>query len=128
MIKPYSQDEHEQLRKDWNESYGWPFIGHQFLPETGFVAYVNDKPACMGFLYKTDSKICILEWVLSDKKLDYKIRQEGINLVIEEAKRVAKTDFKAMLSFIKNERLLEKYESTGYNQTDHGMIHGMWSL
>ncbi len=74
--------------KKWWHAHGCfpPKADH--LSTTGIVIEA-DKPFCAGWLYHTDSKICIFEFVVSDPLACKELRNDALKLLIEEIKRLS---------------------------------------
>jgi hypothetical protein len=111
----------------WWKAWGWPAIGVDHLPETGLMVSHEGKPVCAGFLYKTDSKFAILEWVVGDPAADKSLRHMSVDILVQglvdEAKRQG---FKSVFSSIRHHRLLESYKKAGFMVTDEGMTNVIW--
>ncbi len=71
--------------KIWGAQWGADYSEDQF-PKTGFIV---DGIAAY-FLYSTDSSVCWLENLVSNKEADKALRKEAINLLIKAAFNEAK--------------------------------------
>lgn len=113
-----------EILKEWWEDHGWTPIPDSFLPNVGKIVRIEEVPVCAGFLYRTDSLICILEWVISDKKSDRIIREQALDLLIETLIEVAKkAGFKMIHTSIKHPRLIERMKKHGFSINDEGMTN-----
>lgn len=78
--------------EDLNEINGWLVerginpVPLSILPETGFLV-VN--VAC-GFLYSTDSKLCLLDFYISNPKIPREKRKEALDEITEALLKEAK--------------------------------------
>lgn len=125
----FEYDKHYPELSVWLSHYGWPEIAPHMLPSFGSVSINNDQMVCVGFLYKTDSSVALLEWVVGNPDAPFEIRAEGIKSVVKALLKEAKRDgFEAVFSFLRNKRLLGKYEETGFIITDEEMTHGVWRI
>ncbi len=73
----YEPDDFEQIEK-WAKGWDTTYRAHQF-PKTGFIV---DGLAAY-FLYKTDSSVCFLENLISNKGADDVFRQRAIREVTQ---------------------------------------------
>lgn len=84
IVRPFEPKDFEQIRQ-WAEEYETEYREHQF-PKTGFIV---DGVAAY-FLYSTDSSICFLENLITNKKVDQGIKNDAIELVCEAVLNKAK--------------------------------------
>lgn len=128
-LERYKESRHLITVSGWGDLKGFPFPPKDVLPEYGLVASNGEQFAAIGFLYRTDSNIGWIEWIFGNPDLPYDIREQGIKLVIEGLKSEARhAGMTVLFSSTKHERLLKKYQETGFIQTDTLMTHGIWRL
>lgn len=85
------------------------------LPENGLIV----PGFCAGWLYKTDSCIGILEWMVGNPDVPWEDRGYAQDLVIASLKELAKEfGMEALFTYSKHERLKKRYESHGFKKTD----------
>jgi hypothetical protein len=119
MLRRYTQFDYATI-SEWGRKRQFPVLPPEFLPRTGLI----HENYCVGFLYGTDSKICLMEWVISNPDSDKEERNIAMNELIcallEEAKRQG---FKIVFSSVEaaNEKLVKRYESNRFVVTDRGM-------
>ena len=77
-----------------------------YLPSTGFI--VDGK--CFCFVYETNSKVCILEHLVSAPNCETKIVDEMIEKMIEIQKEKG---FELIIGITTNERVLKKIKKFG---------------
>ena len=71
----------------------------------------NNTPIVAGFLYKTNSKGVLLEWIISNPKYKEEDRQVAIELLINGAENVSKElGYKYMFSIGRNKHLIETHK------------------
>jgi len=120
-IRLFNPSDYELLCSWWKE-HNWPSIPFEFLPKIGII--VDDCVA--GFIYSTDSKICWLEFIISDPKSENYKRQVALNILIEEAcKTSSALGFKAIFTSVSHKRLIQKYQNNGFEITDNNMTNLM---
>ena len=108
------------IAKEWWKAWPeWQPIPDDFLPETGVVVEKENKPVVIGFIYLTNAKVALLEWVISDPLYRDDDRDKAIELLISGAENMIKhLDYKYAFSICKNKSLIEKHRSLGWNVDD----------
>lgn len=118
------EDSHYPMLCEWWESHKWPVMPRQFLPQTGIISKKDDVYLCAGFLYKTDSDLCWLEYLISNRQGLREYHSEGVDKCIEallnEAKR---SQFKAVFTSCRNKPLISRYEKHGFGISDSEMTN-----
>lgn len=125
-VRPYKREtDYPTLAQWWNAHKEWTAIPVDILPEIGAVV----EGVCAGFLYRTDSKIAWIEWIISNPESEPAVRARGLDLVIEALLGIAKDlGFVSVFSAVKHPKLLERYKQFNFIETDRDMIHGIWRL
>lgn len=119
--RPYSDKDYPTVLK-WLTAQEWPPLPVEVLPKTGFI--VDDY--CAGFLYKTDSAIAWLEWVVANPDTDYNKRGEALDNLINSLVTEAKDQgFKIVLTSCQHNRLINRYDNHGFKITDKNMTNLM---
>lgn len=119
----FTEADHSML-SEWWKDHGWPTIPLSFLPKLGIVVYVNFIPCAIGFLYTTNSDIAIMEWIVTNKKASAFDRSSALDTLIEELTHRAKeAGFKAVMTFLRHPRLMDRVAGHGFLKTDEGMTH-----
>lgn len=104
----------------WLEERKLPILHQTFLPLTGFIV----ENTAVGFLYKSDSSICWIEWLVSNSKVDKEIRSAALDLVIDNLLSEAKAwGAKAVFTSVDNPKLLERYKKHGFQVSDTNVTH-----
>ncbi len=113
------EKDYSTLEKWWT-SYEWPSIPKYLLPPTGYI--VDGYSA--GFLYKTDSPFCVLEWVVGNKESDRDKRAEALDLVLKSLLAEADDNgYKAIFTSCEHKGLIERYKKFNFIQTDNNMTN-----
>lgn len=95
----------------------------EFLPMNMLCAYNGDVPACIGFLYSTDSKIAWLEFIVSNPGASKEDRHDGLEMLLSSTKILASAlGFGAIFTTSRNQSLNKKLEKK-YQTTDMGVTH-----
>ena len=103
---------------DWWKWWRWPEMNRDLLPLNGLgglMVYKEDTPIVSGFLYLTNSKVVILDWIISNPEYKQKDRKEAIELLISSFEQVAKLNgYNIIFSFTKSTSLINIHEKLGY--------------
>lgn len=118
-IRPYKTEDLAEIGSWWNK-HKWGVLPPEMLPKTGFVV----ESYCAGFLYKTDSSIAILEFIISNPSTDKEKRAEALDLLISTLITKAKEDgHSAIFSSIQHPSLISRYKKHGFVTGDLNMTN-----
>jgi len=79
----------------------------------------KDVPIVAGFIYYTNSKGALLEWVVSNPEYKENDRKQAIALLINAAEEVCKANgVKYMFSIGRNKSLINIHEELGWHVDD----------
>lgn len=102
----------------WWDWWRWKVIPKDFLPEngTGGIMVSKDNIGIVaGFLYATNSKVMILDFVVSNPEYKKKDRKAAIELLIKEAESKAKkSGYKYMFSVGRSTHLIDIHKKLGW--------------
>lgn len=111
----------------WWTAHKWPVLPKIALPPTGFVVVdADDKMFCAGWLYKTDSPISALEWIVADPLATPEERDSALDVLIEAL--IAKAhEFKKPMIFtsVVHPKLLDRLLKHGFIVTDSQVLNLM---
>ncbi len=114
-MRAYTQEDYEMI-KIWTQKNGQPVPYPQMLPQTG---YIEDN-ICAGFLYQTDSSICIIEHIVVNPDVDKEIRNKALNELIEclilEAKSM---NYQTIIAFSDMGAVIERSKNFDFEITDN---------
>ncbi|WNH10037.1 hypothetical protein [Thalassobellus suaedae] len=111
--------------EDYQELVSW-WKWHRFTPpnidmlpnslKDGIMISINEINCCAGFIYRTPSSFCWCEYIVSNPEIkDKSIRTEALCLLINNITELArKMGFKIIFTSVKNQNLINKYQSCGY--------------
>jgi len=75
----------------------------------------NGKPIVAGFIYFTNSEVCLLEWVVSDPGYREKDRKKALELLVTSAEDTCKGLGKSyMFSVCRSKHLIETHKKLGW--------------
>lgn len=115
--------DYDIISKWWTEhgSYA-PMLEH--LPPTGIMVEIEDVPACAGFLYNTDAKICVIEFIVCNPQLDKQRRDETLNrLVIVLRDLAIEYGYTAIYNSTGIPKLVGRLKSAGFVEADKNQTH-----
>ena len=102
----------------WWKWWRWPEMNRDLLPSNGLgglMVYKGDTPIVAGFLYLTNSKGALLDWIVSNPKYKEQDRSQAIKLLIDSCEQVAKVNgYNIIFSFTRNKSLINIHEDLGY--------------
>ena len=117
-IRRLKESDWETLTKWWDAWPKWVNPPKDFLPENGtggLMVEKNNIPIVAGFIYYTNSKVALLEWVISNPEYRDKDRKQAIELLLIGAEQVCKNqNVKYMFSVCKNKHLIETHEKLNW--------------
>jgi len=106
-------------REWWKAWPKWQAPADDFLPETGVVVESENKAIAIGFIYLTNAKVALLEWIVSDPKYREEDRDKALELLITGAENMVKhLDYKYMFSICRHKKLIDKHKKLGWNVDD----------
>jgi hypothetical protein len=118
-IRKLQESDWDTLVSWWSEWKEWGASPpRDFLPENGtggIMVSSGNKPIVAGFLYFTNSKGVLLEWIISDPKYKENNRKEALELLINTAEQISKDKgFKYIFTIGRNKHLIKTHEKLGY--------------
>ena len=118
-IRKLTEADYEALEKWW-KAWDWPPIKKDFLPENGtgglMVQAKDGTPIVAGFLYMTNSKAVLLEWIISNPEYREDDRDMAITSFIKAIEMVIKEwGYKYIFSIGRTKALIEKHKELGYH-------------
>lgn len=106
------------LVKWWDSWPEWQAPAKDFLPDNGkggFIVEKQSKPIVAGFLYTTNSKAALLEWIISNPEYREKDRKQAIELLIKGAENVCKNQgIRYIFSIGRSQHLINTHKQLGY--------------
>ena len=120
-IQPLSDNDYDNILCAWWKEWRWTPPAKDFLPDRGYMVYYNDEPICAGYMYVTNSKVVLLEWIVSSFKFkDKQVRKEALYMLIETITSLATAlDKKYVYSILKNKPLINIYEELGFSRGEN---------
>jgi len=117
-VRLLKDEDWETLCKWWEAWPEWASPPKSFLPDNGkggLMVEKNGKPIVAGFIYFTNSEVCLLEWIVSDPGYREKDRKKALELLITSAEDACKNLGKSyMFSIGRNKHLIETHKKLGW--------------
>jgi len=115
-IRKTNSEDLKTLNKWWEAWPDWQAPAKDFLPETALIVEKNNKPIMCGFLYLTNSKAVLLEWIVSDPDYRESDRKEILEFLITGCEHFCKElGYKYVFSIGRNQKLIDTHEKLGWN-------------
>ena len=104
--------------QEWWTKWNWPEMNKDLLPLNGtggLIVCKGDIPIAAGFLYLTNSKVTILDWIISNPKYKELDRKEALVLLVDSFEEIAKVNgYNIIFSFTRNKNLIDIHKDLGY--------------
>ncbi len=103
---------------EWWAQHEWSPPPKDILPPNGYI----EEGVCAGFLYNMDSKIAMLEWVVSNPNCDKIDRARGVVSVMNRLIRHAQgTGCLVIFTSSNDSAWMNRLESFGFAKGDEGV-------
>ena len=114
-IRRLTSEDYSTLVKWWDAWPEWQAPPQTFLPDTGFIVEKNNIGIVAGYVYITNSKAALLEWVISNPEYRESDRKDAITLLIQAVERVL-TDqgIKHVFTIGRNKHLINLHKKLGW--------------
>ena len=87
-----------------------------FLPDTGFIVEKNKIGIVACYVYMTNSKAALLEWVISNPEYRESDRKDAITLLIQAVEHVlAQQGIKHIFTIGRNKHLINVHKKLGWD-------------
>lgn len=125
-VRKLDIDDYDNHLVKWWKAWGWEPIPRDFLPEdatSGLMVSKGEQNICAGFLYLTNSKVALTEFVVSNKEYKDADRAEAIQLLLDCIIQLAdENGYKYAHVILKNKSLVNKYLDAGYIKSDSEVL------
>ena len=114
-IRRLEESDYVTISKWW-KAWKWPVLPKTFLPDTGFIVEKNNIGIVSGYVYMTNSKAALLEWIVSNPEYRESDRKDAITLLIQAVERVLKDQgVKHIFTIGRNKSLIKKHKELGWD-------------
>tara|TARA_R110000796_G_scaffold59695_6_gene137775 strand:+ start:1720 stop:2121 length:402 start_codon:yes stop_codon:yes gene_type:complete len=117
-IRKLTEKDWDTLVSWWDNWPEWEAPVKDFLPDNGkggLIVEINDVPVVAGFIYLTNSKTALLEWIVSNPKYRETDRKDAIELLITGSENLVKSlDYKYLFAVMQHKGLIKIHEKLGW--------------
>ena len=121
-IRRLTENDWDTLTQWWDAWPDWVAPARDLLPDNGkggLMVEKNNSSVMAGFLYLTNSKTALLEWVISDPNYRDNDRKQALELLIAASEEVCKElGYKYVFSICRNKNLINTHRKLGWNVDD----------
>lgn len=114
------EDDWETLQNWWSAWPDWQSPPKEFLPDNGtggIMVEKDNKPIIAGFMYLTNSKGVLLEYIVSDPEYREDDRDSAIELLLNTAEQFVKNiGCKFMFTVTQHDKLIKAHEKLGWKK------------
>ena len=118
IARNLDENDWDTLVSWWDKWPDWKTPSKDFLPNNGtggIMIEKNKEPIVAGFLYFTNSKAVLLEWIISNPDYREDDRKEAVELLITEAESICKdAGNRYMFTIGRNKQLIRTHEKLGW--------------
>ena len=123
VAKPFDKTRDYDMLCKWWEGHGSYAPQVQQLPSTGIIVE-SDKPLCAGFLYNTDSTICVMEFYVCDPLLEKEERDKGLEYLIHLLKGIAiNRGYEVIYTSTGIQKFIGRLKEKGFEEADKNQTH-----
>lgn len=125
-VRFLSEGDYDVLSSWWKD-WRWTPPPRDFLPQDGAGGLMVSKDGidiCAGFIYFTNSKTAIIEFIISNFQYKNKDRKDAIEFLINTLTELAKetNDCKYIYTSLKNQNLINNFSACGYHEGSTGCV------
>ena len=122
-IRRLKEEDFDVLTSWWKEWPEWEVMPRSYYPDNGkggCLVEKDNKPIVAGFIYLTNSKGALLEWIVSDPNYRDDDRQEAIELLISGCENVCKSlGYEYVFSIGRTKKLIDTHKKMGWHVDDN---------
>lgn len=108
-------DKDYDIVRSWYEKQGLEIPDRYQYPPTGIMVEKAGVPVCCGWIYQTDSVVCVFTFPIADIEADKETRNAALYHLIESAKFTAKKlGFQNIFCPINNKVFLARLKKAGF--------------
>jgi len=111
----------------WWDAHKWPRIPLDYLPDNGGggrILFYNEVPVIVVWVYKTNSRLGWMEWMVSNPSAPKEIRKTAPDILIEDAIEYAKSlEIGVIFTSIRVPRLIRRLLNAGFQVSDPNMTN-----
>jgi hypothetical protein len=109
---------------EWWKWWRWTAPTRSSLPNNGIDGIMvskNGVDICAGFIYRTNSTVCLIEWIVSNPEYKAEGRQFAIEHCINVLCEIGKQEgFSLAFTTLKHQKLINTYSVCGFIKGSEG--------
>jgi hypothetical protein len=113
-LKEFQPEQYDMV-SEWWAAHGWVSVLPEFLSKTGIVAYDGDIPRAAIWLYRTDSKVMMAEWLVTNPDNSPRESYAAVKLILEGIKNIADSSGTYLMTFLQDQSLIKNFEKKGFH-------------
>ncbi len=114
-LMQYNPEQHYELLKSWWTDHNHQVVPQDMLSSLGFIVEKESTPVMCGFIYLTNSKISIFEFLISDTKLNKEDKDLAFNFLMAGVDKYTKSiGYEYCMVFLQRPKLKERYAERGF--------------
>ena len=118
-LRSLTESDYETLL-DWWDFWKFNAVPYDFLPKTAYMITHNGIDVIAGFIYETNSKVCWIEFVVSNPNIkDRDLRKRAkIHLISILSELALQKGFRYIYANLKDKHLIKTYLDCGFLKGD----------
>lgn len=123
-VRPFNMTFDYPEVTEWWKARGWTPIAPDLLPPTGYMACDNKHKYCAAWLYCTNSRFAMLEFMVSNPSAPAKAKRRAMDALLERIFQDAKVmGYRLVFTSLESQGLRKVYEKNGFKVADKGMTN-----
>lgn len=119
VVRKQSKLEFLPTYTKWLEKHQFPANCTSIMPENFFVCYADETPIYALPFWHTDSKICVIAFIASDKNANHRLKKGGLDYLIQQVIGYAKRKkYLAIFSSTTNETIIKSFYANEFVDGD----------
>ncbi len=122
-------DKHYDIISNWWIRHNKPIIQKDLLSTSGFIVKESDAYLVAVWVYKTNSALCGLEFLVSNPEVVGIKRDESIDFLINfTLDYIRLSNYKAVFCTIENSKVMERANNLGFSLINKNVSNFMRSI
>ena len=119
VVRKQSKLEFLPTYTKWLEKHQFPTNCTSIMPENFFVCYADETPIYALPFWHTDSKICVIAFIASNKNANHRLKKCGLDYLIQQVIGYAKRKkYLSIFSSTTNETIIKAFYANGFVNGD----------
>lgn len=129
IVRKFNKEKDYKEVMSWWKKQGWSPLPKDALSDSGFIVEKDGVKLASNWIFPTNCPIYIMEWTVGNPDVDWELRKDALDMIIEASCNWAKLDgAKSIFTMTKHDRFIDKLKDNKFIKTDDGMTHLVRSL